>query len=177
MGERFVLPDIAVWVFVACFYINGMRRTVLAFRNATGIFWYDRYRAILEAVVNLIISIPLTYLWGVMGVKLGSLIALLLTTFWLEGYVLYKHFFEKSSIMYQLLQIKYCVLTVLLCLLTTYLCKLVDTGSVSSFILECAICVVVPNVIMLLLSARSKEFQYFWGIVVRFLKKKKQGKR
>ncbi len=177
VGERFVLPDIAVWVFVACFYINGMRRTVLAFRNATGIFWYDRYRAILEAVVNLIISIPLTYLWGVMGVKLGSLIALLLTTFWLEGYVLYKHFFEKSSIMYQLLQIKYCVLTVLLCLLTTYLCKLVDTGSVSSFILECAICVVVPNVIMLLLSARSKEFQYFWGIVVRFLKKKKQGKR
>ena len=172
VGEKFLLSNVAVWIFVACFYINGMRQTVLAFRNATGIFWHDRYRAILEAVVNLLLSIPLTIIWGVAGVKLGSLLALLSTTFWLEGYVLYHKFFEKKSMKYQLIQLKYSILTIVQCSLMTYICSLIDDGTVLSFVVECILCVILTNGMILILFGRSNECKYFINIAVRLIKRK-----
>ena len=165
LGEKFLLSTYAVWIFVLVFYFNGMRKTVLEFRNATGIFWFDRYRALVEAAVNLVFSIPLTFLYGVMGVKLGSLIALLTTTFWLEGHVLYKNFFRKSSWVYQFVQLKYACLTILQCGLVSTVCKMVDNGSVLSFLVECFVAAILPNLILFLLFGRTKEFIYFLNVL------------
>ncbi len=168
VGEKFLLQNTAVWIFVACFYVNGMRQTVLAFRNATGIFWHDRYRAIVEAIVNLALSIPFTFYYGVGGVKLGSLIALLATTFWLEGYVLYHKYFEKESREYQFLQLKYFLVTLVQCVATSYLCNRVDNGTVLCFALECLLCVLLSNGIIIVCFGRSDEFKYLCKLVFCF---------
>lgn len=171
VGEKFLLSNAAVWIFVACFYVNGMRQTVLAFRNATGIFRYDQYRAIVEAVVNLVLSIPLTFWFGVAGVKLGSLLALLMTTFWLEGFVLYRKFFDKSSMKYQFLQLKYSLFTIIQCIAATYVCSMVDNGSIWSFAIECFLCLILSNGIIVLFWHKSPEFTYFLNLIRKMMKK------
>ncbi len=77
LGADYQLPMFTVLIIIVVFYFNGMRRTVLEFRNAAGLFWADRYKALVESFVNLVVSIPLTYALGVAGVKLGTLISLL----------------------------------------------------------------------------------------------------
>uniref|UniRef100_UPI0040574BED lipopolysaccharide biosynthesis protein n=1 Tax=Acetatifactor sp. TaxID=1872090 RepID=UPI0040574BED len=168
VGADFLLSDGAVWVFVTVFYINGMRRTVLTFKNATGVFWYDRYRPIAEAIMNLVISIPLTYCFGVFGTKLGTLFALVGTTFWFEGYILYKQFFGMSSVKYQLLQLKYALLTQGQCFLVGNVCEHVRRGDIKGFLLQCLICVILTNIIMILIFYRTAEFKYFAGIVSKY---------
>lgn len=174
VGENMLLADAVVWVIVIVFYLEGMRKTALIFRDATGVFWNDRYKAIIESVINLVCSIPLTFALGVLGVKLGTLISLLATSFWVEGYVLYKHFFKKSVKGYLLKQTGYFILTAFMCVGVNFLCELIDAGTILSFIGQCAICVVVPNVLLLVLFHRTEQFKYFYNILMGIVKKERK---
>lgn len=174
LGNKFLLSDETIWVMVILFYVNGMRKTVLIFRNATGIFWHDRYKTIIEAVINLLLSIPLTYLYGVMGVKLGSLIALVIVTFWVESYVLYKKYFVKSPAQYYILQLKYILLTIVQCIAINGICRIIDNGTILSFLYECIVCVILTNVVMMLLFKRTREFQYLCGILKNWLTRRRK---
>ena len=55
-------------MIVLNFYLNGMRQNVLAFRNALGLFWNDRYKPIIESAINLVVSIMLAKKYGIVGV-------------------------------------------------------------------------------------------------------------
>lgn len=173
VGERFLLSNITVYVIVLLFYLNGMRRTVLEFRNATGIFWYDRYKAIIEAITNLVVSIPLTYIWGVMGVKMGSVIALLSTSFWVEGWVLYRHFFQKTSMQYLRKQIFYGLLTLLQCVLLNCFCRIIDDGSILTFLIQCIFCFMISNLVIIILFWHTEEFRYYLNIAKQMLTKRR----
>ena len=39
LGADYQLPMFTVLIIIVVFYFNGMRRTVLEFRNAAGLFW------------------------------------------------------------------------------------------------------------------------------------------
>jgi len=172
LGSELLLSDAAVWIFVAVFYVNGMRLTVLTFRNVLGLFWHDRYRAILEAIVNLALSIPLTFLYGIVGVKLGSLIALVVTTFWVEGYILFKNYFNKSFIKYIFKQGIYAGITLLECVAIDYVCRVIYTEGVMNFILQAIVCVSLCGVLTILFFGRTKEFQYYFKMVGGIFKRK-----
>lgn len=77
------------------FFINGMRRAVLIFKESMGLFWNDRYKAIAEAVLNLVISILLVTHFGVAGVFAGTFCSTVLTSVWVEPYVIYKYRLKK----------------------------------------------------------------------------------
>lgn len=60
-----------------------------------GLFWYDRYKAVAEAVLNLVISILLVTSFGVAGVFAGTFASTVLTSVWVEPYVIYKYRLQK----------------------------------------------------------------------------------
>ena len=84
-----------VWIIVANFYLNGMRQTNLIFREAMGLFWYDRYKSIAEGIVNLIVSVILVRRFEVAGIFLGTIVSTLTTSFWVEPYVLMRYGMKK----------------------------------------------------------------------------------
>ena len=172
LGAEFILSDMTVWILAIVFYLSGMRSTVMGFRDAAGVFWYDRYKAIVESIINLMVSIPLTIYLGVVGVKLGTMISMLTTSFWIEGYVLYKHYFKKSMKKYMMKQLAYGLLTVTTCILVNQLCVMIDNGSIMTFCIECVMCLGIPNVIMLLVFYRTDEFKYFKNIISKMVGKR-----
>lgn len=172
LGNDYLLSDGAVWILTIVFYLNGMRCTILGFRDATGIFYHDRYKALIEAFVNLVVSIPLTFFLGVTGVKLGTLISLLSTSFWVEGYILYKHYFKKSMKRYFMKQLQYAGILIIISILTNQLCLAIEGSGIYAFGLKCLICLLVPNVFFLILFYRTQEFSYYKNIVLKILKKK-----
>ena len=178
LGPDYLLSDITVLIIVTFFYFGGVRNTVMSFRDATGMFWHDRYKALIESVVNIAISIPLAIKFGVAGVKLGTLIAFLCVSFWVESYVLFKYFFNKSIKKYMLRQMGYALLIACICFVSKQVCLMVDGGNVITFAVECVICIVLPNVLICAIFFRTREFQYFWGIIgrvfQRFYKRKEK---
>lgn len=85
-------------VFIITFnaFVQFMRKSVQAFRDATGTFYYDRWKPVIEGVVNIILSILFVQWIGVAGVIAATILTSLLICHVVEPYVLYKHAFSSS---------------------------------------------------------------------------------
>ena len=77
-------------------FVQYMRQSVLVFKDATGMFYKDRWKPIIEGVVNIILSIFLVKTIGVVGVIVATIITNLMICHVVEPYVLYKYAFCKS---------------------------------------------------------------------------------
>lgn len=77
-------------------FIRFMRQSVLTFKDASGTFYQDRWKPLVEGIINISLSILLVNLVGVSGVLLATIITNLLICHIVEPYVLYKHAFLAS---------------------------------------------------------------------------------
>lgn len=97
-GKQYVFAEEIVLVLCINFFLTGMRKAALVFRDSIGLFWFDRHNAVITAVLNLVISIILAKRLGTIGVFMGTTISMLMTTVWVEPYVLYKHHLKRLSV-------------------------------------------------------------------------------
>ena len=75
-GEKYLFTTDIVWILCINFLYPGAYPFLPDFfRNSLGLFWYDRYKSIAEALINLIVSIILAQRFGTFGVFMGTLSA------------------------------------------------------------------------------------------------------
>jgi len=170
LGSNYLFPTSIVWVIIVNFYLGGMRNSSLTFRNALGLFWYDRYKPIFEVVINLIVSIVLVKYFGIFGIFLGTTVSTLLTSFWVEPYILFKYGFNYSLKSYFIRYFIYTVITVIAGILTFYICTLITIGGIFEIIIKGVICFVVVNSVYILVYSRTKEFNYISTLFFRSFK-------
>ena len=159
-NRGWLLDQGTLTVLVINFYLYGMRRPVLTFRDASGAFWNDRFKPLFESVINLVASIFLARYFGIMGIFLGTLVSTVTTSLWVEPLVLYHNVFYARLRDYFSRFLAYTAVGVVICVITTWLCNLVGY-SLLSLIPRTLICVVVPNVLLLAVFRNTKEFRYF----------------
>lgn len=90
-GEEYCFPIVTVVIIVAEFYISRMRQANLLFREAMGLFWNDRYKAVAESIINLVASLVLVQRFGVAGIVGGTVVSSLCTCVWVEPYIFLKY--------------------------------------------------------------------------------------
>ncbi len=91
-------------VITVNYFIQFMRQSTLLFKDATGMFYYDRWKPLIEGVLNIGLSIGFVYLfeylWGaefaVVGVIAATVVTNLTICHIVEPYVLYKHALQTS---------------------------------------------------------------------------------
>ena len=159
-NRGWLLDNMTLYVLIINFYLYGMRRPVLTFRDATGAFWNDRFKPIFESIINLVASILLARKFGISGIFLGTLVSTVTTSLWVEPLVLYRNVFYSPLREYFLRFAGYTVVGVVICLVTTWVCDLVGY-SLLSLIPRAFICLILPNVLLFGAFRKTKEFQYF----------------
>lgn len=183
-GPQYVFARDVTLVLCLNFYLTGMRQATLVFRDSMGIFKYDRYKAIPEALINLVVSFILGRMYGTIGIFLGTLVSTVTTSLWVEPYMLYKHRLEISSRPYFLRYLLYAVVTFALWFLEDVLCGNITGNSIMVCILRLLVCCVITNVAFLVLYHRTKEFRLLtrkaWELLRKrfpslFSRKKKEG--
>lgn len=167
-NRGWLLDNLTLYVLIINFYLYGMRRPVLTFRDATGAFWNDRFKPIFESIINLVASIVLAKYFGLAGIFLGTLVSTVTTSLWVEPYVLYKHVFHHPLRDYFIRFLGYTAVGAVICIITTWVSSLVGY-SLLSLIPRAFICLIVPNGLLLLLFHRTKEFQYFLNLAKTML--------
>ena len=103
---KYLISSVTALLAVLCFYIDGVRTTVLIFKGASGFFVQDKYKPLIEGIVNIIVSIYLAKFFGVAGVIAGTIISLLCVSFWYEALVFFKNRYKKNPGHYFIVQIK-----------------------------------------------------------------------
>lgn len=171
-GNEKVLAAGVVACILIDYYFKGDRIVLSNFKTAAGVFEQDKYLALIQGVVNLILSIVLVQKIGLVGIYIGTIISGLIANI-TKPFIIYKVCFEKSVKTYFLDSVKYlAVLGGILVLLTGTKQFVMPQVTVLSFILMFIVICVVFNGIFLLLFGRTQEFGYLWGII-----KKKLGRK
>lgn len=165
----FAMP--IVLLIVINFYFAGMRRVTLTFRDVLGLYWYDRYKPIFEAVINLVASLILVQKIGISGIFLGTLISTLTTCFWIEPLVTYKYGFKRNVGEYFGRFALYTAFTVAVGGLTYFLATRFEPGGLVEVVIKLLICIIVYNTILIAVFCRTNELQGLWKQAAKILRR------
>lgn len=81
-------------------FTKFMRHTALLFRNASGAFYYDRWKPVGEGLLNLVLSLLFVQVFPEEYRVVGVIVATILTTLTIcdivDPYVVFRHVFDKS---------------------------------------------------------------------------------
>lgn len=176
VGESYLLDNLTMIVFVINFYLNGMRKSVYTFRDASASYYYDRYKPIVEAVVNFILSVIFINRWGLVGLLLATTISTLTICSWVEPFVLYRHiFFKKFSDFFKRFFVYAAIVTVdaligfkLFVLMTA---GISERGGVWCFIIQLFTAVIISLVVLIISTCWMQEFKYLFCMCIGFIKK------
>ena len=162
IGKKYVMGFSIVFLLVLNFYVLGMQSVTNSFRNAYGLFWIAKYRPIIMVIINIIISVVLVQFIGIEGVLIGTLISRLVTTAWLDPYIVHKYGFEISPKSYYIDYLKYLVIFIAISIILNYFVSMIAINNIFILILIAILVVIIVNVILVLLFFKTSEFNYFY---------------
>lgn len=160
-----MLDMIVVVLLAVYFYVYQIRRIVLMYKDAAGIWWEDRFRPYVMMFTNLIGNFLLVQIIGIYGVILSTIISMLISVPW-ENYTVFKYIFNLTSVPFYRVNILYLALTTGMAFLTYWLCSFLPEG-IWGLIAKASLCLFVPNVLIVLLFRKTKKFQYAVKLILR----------
>lgn len=99
VGNKYSLSYYVVACLVLNFYMYGMRMPPGNVANAAGLFAPNKYVALIQGIVNLIVSIILGRIIGVLGVFIGTIVSGLVPSI-CRPVIVYKHYFKEKPFEY-----------------------------------------------------------------------------
>ena len=165
-GSEYVIPQIATFFLCLDIFCIGITRVATLFRTAQGIFWYGRYRPLLQALVNLISSILLialtNQLWAVYA---GTVLSRLVITVWYEPFIVMKYGFEVKSYKYLLKEVSYFGVYLIALVISRQFLFMLHLQGITKLVLVALLCIGIINLMFLLFFFKRKEFKYWIGFV------------
>lgn len=182
VGETYLLDEWIVLIVCLNLYMRLIRNTFLTFNDAYGHFVQLRFKCVVEAIINLVVSLilvlPLNM--GIFGVLLGTFISNITTNFWYEPYLLFKKKFGVGMHVYFGVFLKYFVVMAISAGAMYLICDvLIVWNNWAAIILKLVICCVFINLFYAIIYGRTREFAYLKNVlddkvISKFLRKCKK---
>ena len=166
-GERFVL-GLPISIAIAInFFVAGYMNTLWVFRSTIGLFKQGKFRPILVAILNIVLSIFLGKLWGVFGVLFATFLSRAAISLWYDPLILHRYGFEVSCKPFFARYFRRVLLltTILIVMLTIRYVVLSSATTVLRFAVVTMFTAIVLNAIFWLAYHRCEEYAYFRSIV------------
>ena len=167
LGEKWLLGNGVIALILIDYYFKGDRIVLSNFKTAAGVFEEDKYLALIQGAVNLVISIGLVQTMGLSGIYIGTIISGLIANV-TKPFIIYRVCFGRGAGEYFLdTAKKLSVLAVTLAIVLFARKFLLQQITMISFVLTGVMIVLVYNVLFLICFGRTKEFGYLVGLVKR----------
>ena len=161
LGNNFVFDYKIVILICLSFYVDGMRQTVLTFKDSMGLFQKDQIKPIVEAITNLVLSIILTIKFGVEGIILGTILSMLFVCVGTEAHVLYKYGFNRKVKEYFKLYLKYLIIGGAIFLVVFFGTRFIAGTSIIMFVIKVLVTVILTIGLLVLFTFKTDEFQFY----------------
>ncbi len=160
------------------YFIQFIRQSTLLFKDAAGIFYYDRWKPIFEAALNVVLSIAFVLLFtrwfgeeiGLVGVIVATIITNLTICHIVEPRVLYKHAFHTSVKKHLIKNYAYVSLFGV-ALFALKLCMRTVENAWVELLVNGGISLLFSLAIAIITVLADKDFRYFCGKFFQKLKK------
>lgn len=160
IGEDKQIDNISMLLIMSNFFFLGYRLTMVKFKIAGGIFKQDRFIALVQAAVNLIISLILVRLIGLPGIYIGTVIQGLIANIW-RPIIVYREIFTSSSKKYFINCFKQLAIVVIIAIILSGLSVFILTPiTIVRFILMIIITGIAVNLVFYIIFRKNEEFTY-----------------
>ena len=160
VGDKLKLEFSAVIVLVVYYFIYEINQLLNTYKDAAGIWHKDRFRPLITALSNLILNLLTVRIIGIYGVLLSTVIAMVAIGMPWILINLFSELFEMKRLKgYVFKLFYYAFIAIVACVATYYFCSLIHYDRLQGLILKMIVCVIVPNVVLLLGLGWFKEFR------------------
>ena len=166
-GPEWVLPTLAVQLFLADYYFKGERIVLSNYKTAAGVFEPDRYLALLQGAVNLVLSLALVRPLGLAGIYVGTVVSGLIANI-TKPVILYRTCFGGSVRAYFIRNLEYLAVTAAALVPSILLGRALSAGgamSIPMFVLTALGITVIFHAVFLLFFGRTEEFGYLKQVI------------
>lgn len=160
VGEALVLPFEIPLLMTIYFYVLTMGDIRSVYVNATGIWWEQRWRALTEAIMNLLLNWVLVQVLGLSGVIIGTLISLFFINFIYGSHLAFKYYFglDKARFYYND-HIIYLSAAIVICAATYFITDLVPNGGMLLLIVKIVVSSAFSFTLVTLAFCWTKRFK------------------
>ena len=173
VGKMFLLNEWMVIIIAFNFYFFSQMLSLDIIKRATGKYKIDAHISIIQAIVNLAVSIILGSIIGIGGVLLGTLISYLAIAIIFKPYLLYKNIFKKKSDSYYINQFKYLITLFFIMFICHYVISFITISNVILNIIVSGIIVaIIYLIVIIVLYRKDKNYEYMYdNFVKKYLKR------
>ena len=171
-GEELTLEFSAVIAFVIYFAVEQINQVFITYKDASGIWHEDRFRPLITALANLILSIILVQFWGIYGVLLGTVLSEVLISMPWILHNIFSTMFKRSTKEYVLKILYYVVVIAVVATITFLITDFIPGENIWYILLKGIVVTIVSNILFLLVFCRLKEFSQVKELVFRIIRKK-----
>ena len=176
-GADFELGYYTVMVISLNFYLVGVIRPLDMVKEATGFYKQDRYANLIQAAINIALSIILGKIYGLFGVVLATLLSTLLVPLWNRPYITYKYVFNKKPFKFLLKQALYFISVAFAYIIIFCIIKGISfNNNVLLFMIKGIVISILYFVIITIIYGRTKEYKFFIKKILGVLRIKKDSK-
>lgn len=173
VGTKLMFSDGITVAFVVYFYTLAIGDVRNMYVEATGIWWEQRYRAIMEAIANLVLNAILVQYLGVLGIIIATLISLIVFNVIYGSQIIYQYYFTKQRVIrYYLYHLFYATITGVACVISYGICSYLTVDGIMGFFIKLCICCVIPNTVYFICYCRMEEFSAMLIYVKRIVARK-----
>ena len=170
-GKEWVLGNTVVGLILVDYYFKGDRIVLSNFKTAAGVFEQDKYLALIQGAVNLVISIVLVQHIGLAGVYIGTIVSGLIANV-TKPFIIYKVCFDKGVKEYFLETMKQLlILGTVLAVVIPLSQRILSAITIISFVMVGILIVIVYNALFVMVYGKTKEMQYLIEVFRRKIKK------
>lgn len=164
-------------VLLLCyFYVFGIRRVILMAKDSAGLYRQDQWFAIAEAILNIVMSIVFVTLFkSIDGIILANILSMVIIPLWTQPYLVYKYVLDAKLSSYYVRYVLYFGMTAGLYVITSLAANRLTANIHNVFvdlIVRAVLCVVIPNVINVIVFARTQEFKDLITLLMGVVKSK-----
>lgn len=174
LGKKYVIDNLSFIFLVINFFIVIARKPLNIYRNSKGLFKETKIIALLEAVVNLVLSLLLVSNFGIAGILIATAISMISTTLWYLPFYIYKKDLDMPVYKYYF-RFGYVVLIVIF--VTILLYKFVNLFNISNliiWIMIACLCGIISLIVYSFIFYLSfKEFKQLKNKFIEFVGRRK----
>lgn len=172
MGRELMLSNFNMLLFCIYFYAINMNNIRNQFVSGTGIWWKLKYSNLGEAVGNVVLNIILGKFFGITGIIVATIVTIFIFNFLWRTAILFQNYFQGMSLKKYLCNHGFWIVCVAVSAVVTWkICTLFSFGALSQLFANAVICVIVPNVLLILFFYRTKQFQSAKSFVFNVMRK------
>lgn len=159
-GHEMLFPFSTMTLFCVYFYALKIGDIRSVYLETNGLWWENRYKAILEAISNLVLNYFLGKYFGVVGILLATIITILVINFGYGSRIVFKHYFGIDRISeYYMRNLKFFIITAIAGAITFAMCSFIETNIVATLFIRGIICVILPNILFFVMYFKNKDFK------------------